>query len=108
MNKKNGTETLSELTALYLCTGDDNLKKRIETAINTSLKLMNDKYNYLFYAAYGDYEVRLYDKQSTVCAKQLSLANYDVFPCGEKTKAYLGIFPKWKEIPEIGEGGACV
>lgn len=103
-------DTISEQLSIFLCYGDLELGQEITDSINGTLRLMNHpKNNYIFFTSFfngtANNTIHVWDKQESVCARQLSLANYDVeLVCNDMTvKAYLAIFPYWKDIPKKEE-----
>ena len=106
MNKEEG-DTIAEKLSIFLCYGHPELKKEIGDSINNTLRLMNHpKNNYIFFVSYfngtANNTIHIWDKQESVCAGQLSLANYDIeLVCNDEMniKSYLAIFPQWKDIP---------
>jgi len=97
----------AELIAQQECTAqtyytDQSTCKNLEQKINQTAKLINPDKNYILqFKLTPCGEIRVYNKQPTVCLNDISVAKYEYdTQCGNKIEIIYGTWFKWMNPPQ--------
>jgi len=101
-NNEFSNKKILELVGIFLCTNDSYLNKTLDDEIRRILTLLNkENYNYILYSKSKNALIWVYNKQASVCLKDIHIASFDLdLPCNDKTQVLLGTWPNSLNVRE--------